>query len=148
MLAALLVASVHIFLPPPEYHEAPVRWLGTIGEVRPVDFAAMMQRMTLILLVLPVLAWRLWPRANGNKTDALLILLTLLLTILTVLQSRWYYYASLGELFLIVRYYQIAPAHWTRLVVLFLFLIGVADADYTQIEGHVGAPANQPSLEL
>jgi len=35
-----------------------VRWLGTIAEVQPVDFAGMMQRMTLILLILPLLAWR------------------------------------------------------------------------------------------
>ena len=150
MLAALLLEGVHIFIPPPEYREALARWLGTIAEVRPVDFAGMMQRMTLILLILPLLAWRLWPRSgtNGNKTDALLILLTLLLTILTVLQSRWMYYASLGELFLIVRYVQIAPAHWTRLVVLFIFLAGLADADHAQIEGHARAPANQPSLQL
>lgn len=148
MLAALLVEGVHIFIPPPEYQEALVRWLGTISEVRPVDFAAMMQRMTLVLLIVPWLAWRLWPRTNGNKTDALLILLTLLLTILTALQGRWLYYACLGELFLIVRYVQIAPARWTRLVVLFIFVIGVADADITQIEGRARAPANQPSLQL
>ena len=155
MLMALLLEGGHIFSNifnitslTPEYRQYSLNWLGTIAEVQPVDFAGMMQRLTLILLILPVLAWRLWPRANGNKTDALLIVLTLLLTILTTLQSRWYYYASLGELFLIVRYVQIAPAHWTRLVVLFIFLAGVADADYEQIKGHASAPANQPSLQL
>ena len=148
MLVALLLERVHIFVPPPEYRPALVRWLQNIAEVRPVDFIQMMQHMTLILLVLPLLAWRLWPRANGNKTDALLILLTLLLTIFAFLQSRWIYYASLGELFLIVRYYQIAPGHWTRLGFLFIFLAGLVDADYTQITGEIGAPANQPSLQL
>jgi len=148
MLAALLVEGVHIFVPPPEYREALVRWLGTIAEVRPVDFVGMISRMTPILLILPLLAWRLWPRANGNKTDALLILLTLLLTLFTTLQGRWLYYSSLGELFLIVRYVQIAPAHWTRLVVLVIFLAGLFDADYAQIENHARTPANQPSLEL
>jgi hypothetical protein len=153
--AMLLLEGGHIFSNifniynlTPENRQYSLNWLATIAEVRPVDFAGMMQQMTLGLLILPVLAWRLWPRANGNKTDALLILLTLLLTLFTSLQSRWLYYASLGELFLIVRYCQIAPAHWTRLVVLFIFLIGVADTDYAQIKGRVGAPANQPSLEL
>jgi hypothetical protein len=155
MLATLLLEGIHIFYNifniyslTPEYRQYLLNWLGTIAEVRPVDFAVMMQRMTMILLILPLLAWRLWPRANGNKTDALLILLTLLLSIFTFLQSRWLYYASLGELFLIVRYCQTAPAHWTRLVVLSIFLIGLVDADYTQIKGHAGAPANQPSLQL
>jgi hypothetical protein len=148
MLAALLVEGVHFFVPPPEYREALTRWLGTIAEMQPVDFAGMMQRMTLVLLILPLLAWRLWPRAHGDRTDALLILLTLLLTTFATLQGRWIYYASLGELFLVVRYYQIAPAHWTRLVVLFIFLIGLADADYTEIKGRIHAPANQPSLQL
>jgi hypothetical protein len=148
MLVALLVEGVHVFVPPPEYHEALVRWLGTIAEVQPLTFAGTTQRMTLIFYVLPFMAWRLWPRANGNKTDALLILLTLLLSILTMMQSRWIYYACLGELFLIVRYGQIAPAHWTRLVVFSLFLLGMAGEDYAQIAGRAGAPANQPSLQL
>ena len=148
MLVALLVEGVHIFIPPPEYREALARWLGTIAEVQGVNFAGMMQEMTLIFLILPLLAWCLWPRASGNKTDALLILLTLLLVIFTILQRRWLYYASLGELLLIVRYVQLRPTHWTRLVVLFIFLIGLADADYEQIEGHARAPANQPSLQL
>ena len=151
MLAALLLEGVHIFnisSLTPEYRQYLLNWLSTIAEVQPVTFAGMMQRMTLMLLILPLLAWRLWPRANGNKTDALLILLTLLLTSLTVMQSRWVYYASLGELFLIVRYFQTAPAHWTRLVVLLVFLIGMADADNTQIEGSAHSPPNQPSLQL
>ena len=132
----------------PENLQYSLNWLSTIAEVRSVDFTGIMQQMTLVLLVLPLLAWRLWPRARGNKTDALLILLTLLLTTFTMLEGRWLYYAALGGLFLIVRYYQIAPTRWTRLVVLFLFLIGMACEDYRQIEGRVGAPANQPSLQL
>jgi hypothetical protein len=154
-LVTMLLEGGHIFSNifniynlTPEYRQYALNWLRTIAEVQPVNFAGIMQRMTLILLFLPLLAWRLWPRANGNRTDALLILLTLLLTILTILQSRWIYYASLGELILIVRYCQIAPTHWTRLVVLLIFLAGLIDADYTQVEGRVHAPANQPSLEL
>jgi hypothetical protein len=49
---------------------------------------------------------------------------------------------------LVVRYLQVTPTRWTRLVVLALFLAGLADADYTQIQAHGAAPANQPSLEL
>jgi hypothetical protein len=151
MLVALLLEGVHIFNVrslTPEYYGYLLNWLGTIAEVRPADFALMMAEMTLVFLVLPFLAWRLWPRANGNKTDALVILLTFLLTVFAMLQSRWFYYASLGELFLVVRYYQTAPLRWTRLTVLLIFLIGLIDADLTQISSHAGAPANQPSLQL
>jgi hypothetical protein len=155
VLAMMVLEGRHIFdnilniySLTPEYRRYLLNWLATIAEVRPLDFAGMMQRMTLVLLILPLLAWRLWPRKDGNKTDALLILLTLLLTVFATLQGRWIYYASLGELFLIVRYCQITPTRWTRLVVLFIFFIGLADADYEQIRGHAHAPANQPSLQL
>ena len=148
MLLALVLEGIHIYVPPPEYHEALVRWLSTIAEVQPISFAGLMQRMTLILLVLPFLAWRLWPRAGGNRTDGLLILLTLLLIILTALQRRWLYYASLGELFLIARYCQMAPTQWFRQVVIGLFLVSMANVDYTEIKANARSPANQPSLEL
>ena len=148
MLVALLLEGVHIFIPPAEYHEALVRWLTTIAEVQPVSFNGMLQLMTLSLLLLPFLAWRLWPWNNGNKTDALLILLTFLLILFTSLQGRWIYYAALGELFLLVRYYQITPVSWTRLAVLLIFLAGLIDADYVQVKGRAGLPANQPSLQL
>lgn len=155
LLAMILFEGGHIFSNifniynlTPENRRYALNWLSTIAEVQPVDFAGMMQRLTLIALVLPFLAWRLWPRAGGNKVDALMILLTLMLTVLTTMQGRWLYYASLGELFLIVRYFQIAPTHLTRLAVLAIFLAGLADADYEQIKGHATAPPNQPSLQL
>jgi hypothetical protein len=148
MLVALLLEGVHIFVPPPEYHKALLSWLGTIAEVQPFTFIGLTQEMTLTLLLLPWLAWRLWPRQNGNKTDALMILLTFLLTLFAYLQGRWIYYASLGELFLIVRYFQAAPKRWTRLGLFLFFLVGLVDADYTQISNHLRAPPNQPSLEL
>ena len=151
MLVALLLERVHLFniyTLTPEYRQYLLNWLRTIAEVQPVDFAGMMQRMTLTVLILPFLAWRLWPRRSGNQTDALLILLTLLLTIFTFFQSRWLYYASLGELFLVVRYFQMAPRHWTRLVILGIFLIGLFDAERAQLELRTDTPVNQPSLQL
>ncbi|MCE0523131.1 MAG: hypothetical protein LV480_09495 [Methylacidiphilales bacterium] len=155
VLAMVLVEGGHIFTNlsniynlTPEYRQYALNWLGTIAEVRPVDFDAMVHRMTLVFLTLPFVAWGLWPRKNGNKTDALLILLTLLLVVLTALQVRWIYYASLGELFLIVRFFQVAPVRWTRLVVLVIFLAGLADAAYEQVEASAHAPVNQPSLQL
>ena len=132
----------------PENRQYSLNWLATIAEVRPLDFAGIMQRLTLILLVLPLLAFRLWPWNNGNKTDALIILLTLLLVIFTALQGRWVYYAALGELFLIIRYFQAAPMRWTRWVVLAIFLAGVIEANDEQIHGVAGIPPNQPSLQL
>jgi hypothetical protein len=180
MLVALLLEGVHIFNVSsltPEYRQYLLNWLQTIGEVQGVDFATYIQQMTLVLLVLPFIAWRLWARGGDRTADSLLIVLTFLLCILTAFQRRWLYYASLGELFLIVRYGQVAWERWTRgaallslrwkgtptplwslicaltssaaqALVLIIFLIGVTDSDLTQIEGHANVPANQPSLQL
>jgi hypothetical protein len=64
------------------------------------------------------------------------------------LQNRWIYYAALSEVFLVARYYQIAPIRWTKMVVLVLFLVGLVDADYEQITTHAGGVQNQPSLQM
>jgi hypothetical protein len=148
MLVALLLEGPHIFIPPPEYHEVLLRWLATIAEVQPVNFAGMMQDMTLLLLLLPLIVWKLWSPGGFNKTDVLLVLLTVLLTVLAVLQRRWLYYASLAELFLLVRYFQAAPTRWPRLVVLGLFVAGMADANETEFENRALLPPNQPSPQL
>jgi hypothetical protein len=153
--AMLLLEGGHIFSNifniyslTPEYRAYALNWLGTIAEVQPVGFSVMVHRLTLILLILPLLAWRLWARVGNKRTDLLLILLTFLLIIFTALQSRWNYYASLCELFLVARYCQIEPTRWTRMTVLVIFLIGLADADYEQISEGARASANLPSLQL
>jgi hypothetical protein len=84
-----------------------INWLHGIAEVVPVDLPGMVDRLSYVLLVTPVVAWCLWPRQLGNKTDMLLILLTALLTGLTLEQGRWSYYASLAALFLVVRFCQV-----------------------------------------
>jgi len=83
-----------------------VNWLHGIAEVVPVDFPGMIDRLSYVFLITPVVAWCLWPRQVGNKTDLLLMVLTALLTGLTWEQGRWSYYASLTALFLVVRYCQ------------------------------------------
>jgi hypothetical protein len=85
-----------------------IHWLRGIAEVVPTDFPGMIDRLSYVFLVTPIVAWLLWPRRLGNKTDILLILLTALLTGLTWQQGRWSYYASLTGLFLLVRYCQAA----------------------------------------
>jgi hypothetical protein len=83
-----------------------INWLRGIGEVVPVDFPGMVDRLSYVFLISPIVAWLLWPRRLGNKTDILLVLLTALLTALTWQQGRWSYYASLTGLILLVRYCQ------------------------------------------
>jgi hypothetical protein len=83
-----------------------INWLQGIAEVVPVDFPGMIDRLSYVFLISPIVAWLLWPRQLGNKTDILLILLAALLTGLTWEQGRWSYYASLAGLFLLVRYCQ------------------------------------------
>jgi hypothetical protein len=150
MLVALLVEGVHIFVPPPEYHEALVRWLGTIAEVQPISFGSFVQQMMCLsfVLLVPLVSWRLLRQAGDHRTDLLLILLTVLLAGLTFVQRRWIYYANLTELLLIVRYYQMAPLRWTRLMVVAIFFAGIAYDNVVQIQGRLQAPANQPSLQL
>ncbi len=148
MLVALVLEGVHIFVPPPDLQESLTRWLSTIAEMRPLGFAGLVHRQTFIFLLVPWLAWRVWPRENGNRTDSLLVLLTLLLSILAMVQARWIYYASLAELFLLARYFQIKPVHWSRIAVLIIFIVGVADGDIEEIGGRTLAPANQPSVQL
>ena len=148
MLVALILEGFHIYIPPPEYRGALINWLGTIAEVRGLGLGSLMQQMTLGLLLLPFVAWPLWSRENFNRTDRLVILLTILLTFFTALQSRWIYYASLGELFIIVRFIQMAPLHWSRLVVLAIFLLGLGDAAFTKVLQSAHAEPAQPSLQL
>jgi len=150
MLIALLVEGVHIFIPPPEYHEALVRWLITIAEVQPISFSSFLQQMTTLsfVLIVPLVSWRLLRQVGDHRTDWLLILLTVLLAILMFVQKRWVYYANLAELLLIVRYYQLAPRRWTRLLVVAFFLFGIAYDNVLQIQERSHAPAAQPSLEL
>ena len=81
-------------------------WLHGIAEVAQVDFPGMIDRLSYVFLISPIVAWCLWPRTLGNKTDILLILLTAVLSVLTWEQGRWSYYASLVGLFLLVRYCQ------------------------------------------
>jgi hypothetical protein len=150
MLVALLIEGVHVFVPPEQYLGALQRWLGTIAEVQGIGFNTFIQQMTFLSFVtlVPFVSWRLWRRAGDRRTDLFLILLTVLLAVLMFVQKRWVYYANLAELFLIVRYCQLSPLRWTRLVVLAIFLFGIAYDNALQIQGRIHAPANQPSLQM
>ncbi len=113
LLAMTLLEGGHIFGNiqqiydlSPEARRYSVNWLRTIAEVAPVNFPGMISRLAYVVLITPIVAWCLWPRRAGNKTDVLLILLAGLLTGLTSVQGRWCYYASLAGLFLVVRYCQ------------------------------------------
>ena len=99
-------------------HLQPLFGLPRTAEVVPVDFPGMIDRLSYVFLISPIVAWLLWPRRLVNKTDILLILLTALLTGLTWQQGRWSYYASLTGLFLLVRYCQTPrPAEGAALTV-------------------------------
>jgi hypothetical protein len=87
-------------------------------------------------------------RTNANRTDRLMTLLAALLFFLTLLEDRWNYYASLAELLLIVRYFQLSPWRWPQLVVLAVFLIGLGDSTFTRIETSAHKAPAQPSPEL
>lgn len=148
MLLALLLEGFHIFIPPEKYHAELANWLGTVAEMRSINLGQLAQQLTFILLPLPVIAWRLLLLEGDRRTDWLLVLLAAVLIVLTAFQLRWVYYACLGELILIARYCQVETMRWPRLLVLAVFLIGLIDAQWSQLKGIAGAPANQPSPQL
>jgi hypothetical protein len=148
MLLALLLEGIHVFVPPPEYRDVLARWLQFIAEMRSMTLAEWINGMTLPVLVLPWVAWGLWAKGAGNKTDLLLIVLTLLLALLAFYERRWLTYACLGEIFLLARYFQAAPLRWSRLLLAALFLVGVATANLTTLANAQLEPPNQPSPEM
>jgi hypothetical protein len=150
MLVALILEGPHIYIPPAEFYEPLQRWLTGIAEVRGLtsyEFISQMLTLSFVTLV-PLVAWRLLKQAGDHRVDLLMILLTVLLAVLAFVQKRWIYYANLTELFLIVRYCQIAPLRWTRLLVMAFILTGIFYDNIYQIEGRHSAPPNQPSAEM
>jgi len=134
----------------PEYRRYSLNWLSSIAEVRPIGYESFIRQMTCLsfVLIVPLVSWRLLRQAGDHRTDFLLILLTAVLACLMFAQNRWVYYANLAELFLIARYYQLAPLRWSRLLVVAFFLFGIAYDNVVQLHQRGRAPANQPSLEL
>jgi hypothetical protein len=156
MLVALVLEGPHICIPAPEYREPLQRWLGTIAEWRPVSPGSLMMRTGLALdlpqdvvflfggaLILLLVAGSIWRRRD--LTDRALILLTAIFTILTLVQGRWIYYASLGELILVARFVQAAQRHWTRWVALAGLGWGVVLGNAIQLMATRSLPPNQPS---
>jgi hypothetical protein len=156
-LAIILLEGDHIFTNifniyslTPENRQYALNWLGTIAEVQPISLESFIQQMTCLsfVLIVPLVSWRLLRQVGDHRTDWLIILLTILLAFLMFVQKRWVYYANLAELILIVRYYQLAPRRWSRLLVAAFFLFGIAYDNIAQIQERAHAPAAQPSLEL
>ncbi len=150
MLVALVIERIHIFVPPKEYLPMLANWLQAIGEVHGIGLGEFMSQFAWLFFItlVPFVAWRLCRRAGDRRTDILLIVLTVLLAVLTFVQKRWMYYANLAELILIVRYCQLQPMRWTRLVVMGLFLFGIVYDNASQFDGRLHAAPNQPSLQL
>ncbi len=147
-----LVASALLLHPAAGYAEPLRNWLGGIAEIQGIapstaQVGKEIARMISLLLV-PFIGWFLWTHPNFNRTDRLLVILYLALTALCLWQGRWIYYANLAELFLVVRFFQLAPGRWPQGVVLGVFLLGLFNVDYFETEVRAKLPANQPSLAL
>jgi hypothetical protein len=54
----------------------------------------------------------------------------------------------LTELFLIVRYCQVMPLRWTRIVVMAIYAFSLIYDNTQQVQGRAGVIANQPSQEM
>jgi hypothetical protein len=148
MLLALLLEGVHVFVPPPEYQDVLARWLQFVAEMRGMTLSQLINGMTLAVLVLPWIAWRLWARGSGNKTDLMLVVLTLLLAVLAFFEKRWLNYACLADIFLLARYFQSAPLRWSRVLLALLFTADVAQANLIEMADARSQPPAQPSPEL
>lgn len=161
MLLALIVEGVHVFIPPPEARFALTNWLQFIAEMRGMTFHQFFNAITfsgspetslwstcsfLFLLAIPWMAYRLW--RERNLCDRFMMGLAILLATLAFHQSRWLPYASLAELFIVARYFQIKPFVWPRLLLAVIFCVNAVLANYIQVGAGKAAPPNQPSLEL
>jgi hypothetical protein len=147
-----LVASALLLAPAAQYAAPLHNWLATIAEIRGVylsteTFGNEIVRMVSLLLLWGI-GWFLWTRENSNRTDRLLVLLAVLLTVFSLWQGRWIYYANLAELFLVSRFYQLAPLRWPQLAILAIFLLGLANVDIFEIGERAQWPPNQPSVQL
>jgi hypothetical protein len=133
----------------PENRAYSLNWLSTIAEVQPMTLSGFVQQCTSLsfIVILPFVAWRLLRESGSRKTDLLLVLLTVLLALLTFAQKRWIYYANLTELLVIVRYFQVAPTRWPRVLIVVLFLLGALYDDRVQISARLYTAAAQPSLD-
>ena len=74
--------------------------------------------------------------------------LAIVLAVFALYQRRWLPYASLTEVILVARYFQIAPLQWTRWSVALLFFVNTSVAGYTEVAVGRMQPPNQPSAEL
>jgi hypothetical protein len=146
MLLALLIEGVHVYIPPPEARFVLGNWLQFIAEMRGMTLAELISGMTLLLLVLPWIAYCLWQKRN--MTDRFVMGLTVLLAFCAFFERRWLPYACLAELFLLARYFQLAPLHWSRLLLATLFVIELALSNLSQVAEAQALPPNQPSQEM
>jgi hypothetical protein len=147
-----LIASALLLHPAAEYAAPLHNWLATVSEIQGTtlsipQFGHEIARM-ISLLLLPWIGWLLWTRENLNRTDRLLVVLNFLLLLFSIGQGRWTYYANLAELFLVVRFYQLAPARGPQLAVLAVFLLGLLNVNYFEFKARAQASPNQPSLQL
>jgi hypothetical protein len=161
MLLALLIEGVHVFIPPPEVRPVLERWLQFIAEMRGMSlhefsdalaFSAVPETSLwdagsfFFLLALPWVVYRLWQRRN--LTDRFVMALTVLLALCALYERRWLPYASLAELFVVARYFQVERFVWLRAFLAVVFFVNVFAANRFQIAVAPLLPPNQPSMEM
>ena len=161
MLVALLIEGIHVYVPPPAARFVLGNWLQFIAEMQGMPSHEFFNAITfsgapemsaweigsfLFLLALPWIAWCLWRKRN--LTDRFLMGLAILLAVFALYQRRWLPYASLAEVFLIARFFQMAPLQWTRLALAVVFFVNTALAGYVFVIVARMQPPNQPSAEL
>ena len=147
MLLALLLEGVHVFIPPPEYRAVLERWLQFIVEMRGMNTFEMAMGLPVSMILIVIACWMGMTR-KGNKVDILLIVLTVLLSLFALFQKRWLNYACLTEIFLLARFFQTTPLHWSRLLLGAIFLVDVGHANFLKLKDGRGLPPNQPSAEM
>ena len=153
MLLALALEGYHVFnisSLSDEMYACLLRWLGTIAEVRGIGLETFIGQMTMLsfVAVVPFISWGLLRRKGDRRVDTLLVILTGVLFLFAIFQLRWMKYANLAELFLIVRFCQVDPLRWSRLLVMGFFSLALIYDNGLQIQARAYAPPNQPSPEL
>lgn len=96
-----IVASAFSSLGDETTRDALGRWSETVGELRPMLKPwSITVNLALLIWMLPLTLIRLYSKEGLKLEHHLLVALTLLLTFLTLMQSRWFYFGTLGLLLL------------------------------------------------
>lgn len=125
LLLSLLAEGFHWQRPPVEFDDYLVRWLSTVGEIKPLTLETATISLTPVFWLLPFFLFRLLWSREREITDWLLLVLSVALGVLVFFQSRWAYFTSFTLLLAMAFWYSRESIVWLRRVLLGVIVFSV-----------------------